>query len=42
MAKKTGVKKYIFSSTCSVYGDTKSKVLSESSTNPIANTLNQA
>ena len=25
MAKKAGVKKYIFSSTCSVYGDTKSK-----------------
>ena len=37
MAKKAGVKKYIFSSTCSVYGDTKSKVLSESSaTNPIS------
>mgnify|MGYP006097729653 CR=1 FL=1 len=29
MAKKAGVKKYIFSSSCSVYGDTKSQLLSE-------------
>ncbi len=37
IAKKSGVKKYIFSSTCSVYGDTKSEVLSEKSkTDPIS------
>ena len=37
VAKKSGVKKYIFSSTCSVYGDTKSEVLSEKSrTDPIS------
>ena len=34
---KNSVKKYIFSSTCSVYGDTKSEVLSEKSkTDPIS------
>jgi nucleoside-diphosphate-sugar epimerase len=37
MAKMAGVKKYIFSSTCSVYGDTKSQILSETSaTKPIS------
>ena len=36
-AKFAGVKKYIFSSTCSVYGDTKTKIATENSiTNPIS------
>ena len=36
-AKFAGVKKYIFSSTCSVYGDTKTKIATETSiTNPIS------
>jgi len=36
IAKKAGVKKYIFNSTCSVYGFNKNKVNENSKTNPIS------
>lgn len=36
IAKKAGVKRYIFNSTCSVYGYNKNKVTERSKTNPIS------
>jgi nucleoside-diphosphate-sugar epimerase len=36
IAKKNGVKRYIFNSTCSVYGFNKNKVFEKSKTNPLS------
>ena len=36
IAKKNGVKRYIFNSTCSIYGFNKNKVFEKSKTNPLS------
>ena len=36
LAKKNGVKRYIFNSTCSIYGFNKNKVFEKSKTNPLS------